>query len=269
MKAFLCMAVLLPMVSFMPVSTGDLPKSVATVVEYNTGAVAYVMQISTAAKVNTTAFETRLKTEFGLNPLNNKELTTTLNGKEVKFNYSVRYKLTPEIDNVTLEILFDNYYSYATYNTLSLATYHGATVNGKPLDIAARTQPTIDSLFLRERTIVFTNPYNRFFNTNTRSSDIVRAFDETFNSGEGVEQFDYIFASNFRRTNVNTQDSGRNIELDYIYKFSDIDTDTGDIVVFDRFPNTPVWYGLTALGVVLAMLVFYVIVRSKNSTHLC
>jgi hypothetical protein len=76
----------------------------------------------------------------------------------------------------------------------------------------------------------------------------------------------YVFSSSFRRTEVkntvNQEQIGRT--FNYIFTYGD-QNGTDEIVIFDRFANTPIWYGLAVLTSGIFIAGTYIIISRKRS----
>ena len=71
-----------------------------------------------------------------------------------------------------------------------------------------------------------------------------------------------VWETSRRHTSANTVvPVERTVELNYRYYFDP----TEDIVIFDRRPNTPIWYGIAVGATVIACAVFYLIVKKKRT----
>jgi len=66
-----------------------------------------------------------------------------------------------------------------------------------------------------------------------------------------------------RHTSTNAVETKREFDV-YTYFFDP----SKDIEIYDRRPNTPIWYGIAAGATAIAMVVFYLIVRKKRTKEL-
>ena len=70
-----------------------------------------------------------------------------------------------------------------------------------------------------------------------------------------------LWETTSKHTSTNAVETNHGIG-EYRYLFA---TDK-DIVIFDRRPNTPIWYALAAAATVVAMFGFYIIVKRRSAS---
>ena len=79
----------------------------------------------------------------------------------------------------------------------------------------------------------------------------------TFNAAGGL----VVWETSNRHTSTNATQTEHGLgEYKYLFNPSE------DIIIFDRRPNTPIWYGIAVGGTVIACFVFYLIVKKKRTT---
>lgn len=185
-------------------------------------------------------------------PINEKKQTIKdQDGKDVTFDYSVKYSIGPTSTNaVFLEITFNNFYSYIKYHGLTLSRFKDEK-----------------DLFFIKRTQKF-NAYTRFFDINGQSKKtaiIISRFNQEFNVAANPNtEYGYVLAESQRRSKTNAV-SMENGYSYYNYYFK-ISNDAADFVeIFDRRPNTPIWYGLTVAATIAAMSVFYIVIKQHRT----
>jgi len=211
------------------------PASTVVVAETNTGQVYYYAQIRVTTKPDITAFEAVLAG------------TTNL----------PKYTLATTETLVTMTLEFPDLKSYQTFTGLDLtqAPYRTVEMN--------------ETLFLVERTTTLASPQSRFFNP-TAISTLLTGFNSAFNqSGEGIHG-GYVFLSNFRRTSVPAADKRvfDPATRVYEYQFFTATTLNNEIVIFDRFANTPMWYVVAVGGAIVVMAGFYLISRAISRNRM-
>ncbi|MCL2755482.1 MAG: hypothetical protein FWE45_00300 [Firmicutes bacterium] len=124
-------------------------------------------------------------------------------------------------------------------------------------------------IFFVERTITMQNPFRTFFENedSNRSMGIINHFKYEFNATTDDLSFIYVIGSSFRRTDTNATTSRRASNGDYYYYFAATSLeDVQDIVVFDRFANTPAWYGVGIGATLLFMGIFFILAKKKGES---
>jgi hypothetical protein len=143
-------------------------------------------------------------------------------------------------------LVFDNYDKFAEYFGINPNAY-------KSID----TQ-IVKSTFFYERTITFKNPWNTVLgHARNKITSIHLAVTSLFNlkNPSADPGYIYVLSSSFRRTKVDNtigrEQNGRT--FDYVFMYGG-QNGTDEIVIFDRFANTPIWYGsaLFACGIFIA-----------------
>lgn len=224
-------------------SSGDL-QSFAAVVETNDGQIVYLAQVQSSSSTSYQIYDF-------INFLSAQGLSTD----EYSFSSS-------DDGTVSFMLGFDSYQSYYNFSGVNLTS------------TANRTIETKTSLFFIERTITLSDPYERFFDpSNNKAAAILDKFNEEFNASEDSHvDYGYSFSSTFRRTQVNSYKndfSPADGIWQYYFNVSSDPTDPDaakQIIIFDRFANTPIWYGIALAAALLFMVGMYVVL-SKKSKH--
>jgi hypothetical protein len=294
-KVLICVALIVAAVALVPFfgssypsavlasSGSSSPNAVATVIETNSGQIIYMTRISTTSVASVSsinAFKQVLLSDYGL-PLAgkiDKDETIKIGDKDTKFRYLVTYDIETKTTGValatshtiTLTLSFGNYLSFAHYNNLALV---GAdpwkrprNTNENTVFFDGRSIAINESTFFSDRTITLANPFNRLF-TGVRSANAVNAFADAFNAlGGEIDEYNYIFHSSFRRTNVVDADTRRD-GLNHMYLFADISDEIGNIVIKDRFANTPIWYAIGVGIALVSMVLIYVTAKGRSKAN--
>jgi len=129
----------------------------------------------------------------------------------------------------------------------------------------------ITKTFFRERTITFKNPWVAV-SENEEARDVTAGIVETVRSTVTASYLDpailpeyyYIFASSIRRTNVpNSTRSQITGNYDYVF-----DDSTDEVLIFDRFANQPIWYGIAVGAAGIFMIAAYLLfARAKKRRY--
>ena len=129
-------------------------------------------------------------------------------------------------------------------------------------------QHTVDisrGVLFIERTRTIPNPWSAILadgnNGGTRA--IKDEFERIFGVSNIESEITYLFVSAHRRTTTNADEIERH-GLAWFYIFGDLEE---DIVLFDRFANTPIWYviGVGATVIFMAGLWFVLRGRARNN----
>jgi hypothetical protein len=198
-------------------------------------------------------FKQRLKENYKLPLDKENETIKDSDGKDIRFHYKVTCNLeSATVDNsnfIRLTISFDNFYSWAKYHELQLGKSTGD-----------------ESLFFIEYTTKF-NPYDRYYSetgTSGKTAAIINEFNNTFDeSAIKRPGYLYVLTNSARRTQTNA-DKTETEAGNYTYYFKIASDLKSEVNIFDRYPNTPIWYGLAAAATVLAMIGFYLFARRKH-----
>ena len=225
------------------------------------GALEYIteVRISAAQMLTVTqdlaAFETEhLKGTGGL-PIDQKKQTIKdYDGTDITFdyfvNYAIRHNNAGTHSTVSMRIIFGNFYSYVKYNDLAL------------------TRVQVErSLFFIERTTKF-NAYTKFFDSegqSKKSAAIVSEFNKEFDlvtlEKTPKPEYLYVLAESMRRSETNATKTESEFG-DYTYYFKVANDRQNYVEIFDRRPNTPIWYGIAVGATVIAMGLFYIYIKS-------
>ena len=215
----------------------ETSRSVAIAIETNGGQVIYLAETKTIGDVSTkmSSFMTVLA-------------SSGLPSSDYELDYDSKNSI------VSLYIEFENYKSFYDFNGINLTSE------------ANRKIETKTSLFTEERTITLSDPYTRFLNpAKNQTAQILSDFNNLFNDGGKVDM-GYIFASDFRRTKTNAPEHENNLTSgfwQYYYGVTNDPADAQEIVIFDRFANTPIWYGVAIVATGLFMGAFYLMSRKR------
>jgi len=170
-------------------------------------------------------------------------------------------QLNPQnIDLIELELWRnanqDNLYSFSNSNGVI-----SITIKLDEFEDYSRTVTTESSFFYTDRTITLVCPYLRFFYNNP-TAKLLMDFNTQFNDNPNTNiHLGYVFASSFRRSNVNAD----RVETDMLktvwqYFFYIDPANPRDIIIQDRFANQSAWYllaiGITAIATILLYLFF-------------
>jgi len=149
-----------------------------------------------------------------------------------------------------IQLHFDNYRAFLLFNGLSATT--------EILDNVVEVQ--IDtSLFFLERTMTFQNPWIKIADNMNRTESINNAVAGYANLDATVlPEYVFVFPSTVRRTRVEGHYQRENNLIEFLYYFR---ADVEDIVIFDRMPNTPIWYVIGIGATIAFMLVVYMLFR--------
>jgi len=117
--------------------------------------------------------------------------------------------------------------------------------------------------FFYERTQKFENPWKTVLESESAKPDqINKEVEKWFGSAlvSNVPEYVYLFESSFRRSSAEGAYKVVNnfSTFDYYYRASGDET-VDQIVLFDRFENSPLWYAVAVGGTVLFMLLVYII----------
>lgn len=221
----------------------------ATVIETNSGQFAYVVQIDSS--------KTQIQLDFDASRFRislASEKITDQDGKSTALDYDV----VAEDGTITLTIIFDSYQRFYDYNGIDLTNKQNRKIETKK------------SLFFNERTITLSDPYTRFFDTATnKAAAILQSFNNEFNETDGKEiEYKYVFASSFRRTETNSDKNSSSL-IDGIWEYKyDIDaSNPREIIIFDRFQNSPMWYVVAATATLVFMGVLYLVLKQLHKKN--
>lgn len=187
-------------------------------------------------------------------PINEKKQTIKgSDGKNITFDYKVTCNIQPtDSGTVFLQINFANFYSYAKYNGLDLKSSKGER-----------------SLFFVEYETEF-NAYTRFFDVNGQSkktATIISEFNQKFDlSASKKPEYIYVLANSQRRTKTNADVTNEEFGV-YTYYFKVSDDLTSLVKIFDRRPNTTIWYVAAIGATAVAMGAFYIIMKTKRQRY--
>lgn len=176
-------------------------------------------------------------------------------GETSEFHYKVDFQTGNSETLVQFALEFANLYSFMKFNGINdLREVPKTTV--APLDY---------SLFVIWRTITIPNPYQRFFIAENAPNShlIMKKFNDEFNGGRVVTENFYIFLSSSRRTEVNSDETVKTLS-GYEYYFRVSEVNQKDVIIRDRFANTPIWYVLAVVATAGAMAAFYFILKSRE-----
>lgn len=171
-------------------------------------------------------------------------------GHEITFDYKVTYKLETAVINnmnyIQLTISFNNFCSWLKFHNHELNIAKGD-----------------ESLFFVHYTTKF-NPYDRFFDsagTSGKTAGIINKFVEEFDDTTRPGYL-YVLTNSPRRTKTNAAKVETQMG-NYTYYFTIPTSLDGEVDIFDRYPNTPIWYGLAVAATAVTMVTFYLIVRRR------
>ena len=236
------------LLTFMGGTTVALPptptdiNSAVIVVETNTGQVAYLMQIRTAGITSEMITDLMVWRDNNL--------------KGQNFNYWFPSASTMmQTGIITLIIEFESYTQFYQFN--------GINIREEPNRIIKQD----NSLLFVDRTITLSNPYSRFLDTTANpTAQLLRDFNQIFNPNAAEpKNLAYMFTSSFRRTHVNSDTIEHDLlRINWKYFFYIDPSNPTDIVIHDRFANTPIWYGIAILLTILFMGGLYIVLRRKE-----
>ncbi|MCL2570383.1 MAG: hypothetical protein FWE16_04220 [Firmicutes bacterium] len=193
--------------------------------------------------------------KFGLTTTRS-ETTVIHNGESLTFTFGMYYTLERADYAIRLTLEFDNFDSYAYFN-------------GIPHDYDTQTIDIQRNVFFVERTITMPNPFATFFESNSnRTLDIINHFTAQFGANKDDLTLVYVLASPIRRTSTNATSNQRTIDTHFYFFESTYANMIDEIVVFDRFANTPIWYGIGVGATVIFMLVLYSILKRKSDNQI-
>ena len=165
--------------------------------------------------------------------------------------------------HLRLILNFDNHASFLWWNDM---------------DAAAQTAPYVQeretTLFFHRITHTWANPYFNFFTKEgSRTAAILDFFaeHELFSGTRNDITFYYVFRSSMRRSSVpDATRYHRDLATGNWYYFFQMcqDNPLTEIVIFDRRPNTPAWYGLAAILTAVFMGGLWLIFRSRKTNPL-
>ena len=118
--------------------------------------------------------------------------------------------------------------------------------------------------FFFQQTITIPSPFTGQAQSQ-RTNNLVNWFYQEFSANTRVQN-SVVLVSSFRRTRVDN--SHRERHFDGWWYFFDVD-EYGyleDIVIFDRFANTPAWYGVGVGATAVFMLILWLVLRNRRQT---
>jgi len=134
----------------------------------------------------------------------------------------------------------------------------------------------IRTAFFRERTISFANPWRVIFSNAKAAAEVagvISIVNSRFSLVSPKPDHFYVFESSFRRTDVQgTIPVDNDIGVyNYVFFYDPAglhEKSRSNIAIFDRFPNTPLWY-VSALGatVLFISIMYIVFARKKNKGY--
>lgn len=251
---------LIPFGLFLVMSLTGCASVAAAIFELPDGRVIQIIRAEVetqAGLLDLTAVYNRLKgEEFGLheNRIENMQIYDE-EGKLVTFTYGKDVDLRLADSELVLELEFDNRESFLYFNELDAR-------NAQPeVDIVWRT-------FFVERTITMQNPFQRFLEgEGNRTMALIQFFNEELSTSDEEITLAYHFGSSFRRTSSNAT---------YVERFADgwmhifvaeSIAELDDIIIFDRFANTPAWYGVGVGATALFMIVLWMLLRPRTNLN--
>ena len=160
-------------------------------------------------------------------------------------------------DTMQIMLRFASYKSFLRFNG----------VNPTPEKMNFYSRTISKKAFFVERTITFVNPWIAL-EDHTLRLDELDHFMRTAGAGVAPEvptEHIYIFESDTRRTKMSGSYHTENTIAKYNYYYhADGTNAVTEIVVFDRFANQPLWYGLGLAATAIFMGGLYLILRKKT-----
>ena len=189
------------------------------------------------------------------------------NDELVTFEYGKEFTFSSHTENFFgLTITFDNIFSYAYFNEIDLSTKRLAHLDGTTYMLIKDVEVT-SSLFFRERTITMMNPFKHFFGSEstTRMGAIIDVFYDEI--GDLDDEFLLIYTKDFtaRRTSSNAYIVQRHIDgwrHGFVFAIDEMD-EWKDIIIMDRFANTPIWYAIAVGATAIFMSFMWFILRPR------
>ena len=176
------------------------------------------------------------------------------NRQRVNFMYGKYVGLGRNGDTLQLLLEFDNRESFIQFNQILR------------LPIRETAVEIVSSPFFLERTLTIPNPIvPSLLETNSlRTQRIIDHLTQEF-GGTADVSFIYVFGSSFRRSDSNSPVAVERRGDAWFHIFPVYEPqDLGDIIIFDRFANTPIWYGIGIAATVLFMAGIWFALRSRH-----
>ena len=125
--------------------------------------------------------------------------------------------------------------------------------------------------FTSDRTLTFENPWKTVFEDKDATAfiddEIIQTVKARYGSPERV-RYIYEFSTNFRRTAVSAGDKQAELFRDglawnyFILVDRTIPGAIPDIVILDRYANSPPWYGVAVVATIIFMALMYIVFRT-------
>ena len=200
-----------------------------------------------------------------------KRLENSDNDEYIEFMYGKTFEFSESNDRqFRLGITFENIYSYAYFNQIDIFGKRLIRLDGTTYFLVDDEYgvTTTSNLFIRRRYVSIANPFSQMFTEDGRTplGDILAEIQSVF--GASDNEVTLIFSQDFtaRRSTSSAFESRRFIDgwRHYFGFLMDEQNEWEDIVLMDRLPNTPIWYGVGVGATVIFMLIIWVVFKPRK-----
>ncbi|MCL2851050.1 MAG: hypothetical protein FWE01_01670 [Firmicutes bacterium] len=186
------------------------------------------------------------------------------------FSYGKRFVFSETGNNqFRLEIIFDNLQTYAYFNEIDLFLKRLVRLDGVTYLLVDDNDGVYitSGLFTRRRYVMLENPFSRmFYGTQTRMGNIFTHLQVQMNVPDGELVLVYRQDFTARRSSTNAYYSQRFIDgwrHNFVFAMDEIDIWT-DLILMDRIPNTPIWYGIGIGATIIFMFGVWIVFRPRK-----
>ena len=165
--------------------------------------------------------------------------------------------ISHEKDTLKVGLYFKTYDDFSEYFDVTHINRKDQNTGGVETEIVRKS-------FTYERTITFENPWktvleNRAGVIESIRTETVKLFSTSLKSS--TPEYYYVLLSDYRRTRVPGAVSSTNLLGVYEYSFiyGPDPESVDEILIFDRFANSPAWYGVAVGATAFFMIVTYIV----------